>query len=255
MKSSWAGNVLLSAIQEGHKVCAYSGELSSYKFLEWILLQATESKYIAYKTDARSGKNICYVEPLIQQRIKEWLSGKFFLYDNSYIQESNQTDAVLKTFEVCARRFGCDLFLVDNLMSILCSPDEENKAQARFTAQLKAFANKYKVHVILVAHPRKSKPGEVFTSDEISGSSAISNLADNVINVEKPNLRIVKNRDYGQTGLIQCDFDPANRRIFQTSTGDRMVYSWDHNGIKEPENPACLLEEFKLQSNQPTTPF
>ena len=35
-------------------------------------------------------------------------------------------------------------------MSALCSPDEENKAQARFTAQLKAFAGKYKAHVIMV---------------------------------------------------------------------------------------------------------
>lgn len=35
-------------------------------------------------------------------------------------------------------------------MSALVSADEENKAQAKFTAQLKAFASKYKVHVILV---------------------------------------------------------------------------------------------------------
>lgn len=35
-------------------------------------------------------------------------------------------------------------------MSALTSADEENKAQAKFTAQLKAFASKYKAHVILV---------------------------------------------------------------------------------------------------------
>lgn len=153
MKSTWAGPVLLNAVQDGHRVCAYSGELSSYKFLEWIMLQATESKYIGYKTDPKSGKNIACVDEDIQKRIKSWLSGKFYLYDNSYIDDNNQTESVMKVFELCAKRFGCDLFLVDNLMSILCSPDEENKAQARFTAQLKAFANKYKARVIMVNIP------------------------------------------------------------------------------------------------------
>lgn len=173
MKSTWAGPISLNAVQDGYKVCAYSGELSASRFLEWILLQATESKYIGYKTDPRSGKNYTCIDADIQKRIKNWLSGKFFLYDNCYINESNQTESVLKVFELCAKRYGCSLFLVDNLMSILCSPDEENKAQAKFTAQLKAFANKYKARVILVAHPRKSKPGENFTNDDISGSSAI----------------------------------------------------------------------------------
>ena len=246
-KSTLSGPILLSAIEQGYPVCAYSGELSSYKFLEWIMLQATESKYIAYKTDVRSGKNICYVEEDIQKRIKSWLSGKFFLYDNSIVQEEKQTESILKIFEACARRYGCKVFLVDNLMSALCSPDEENKAQARFTAQLKAFANKYKAHVIMVAHPRKERADQVFTNDSISGSSAISNLADNVINVEKSpkGIRVTKNRDFGLTGFIPTCYDPANRRIYQASTGDKTIYSWDHNGIKLPENPASTLEEFK----------
>lgn len=112
-KSTLAGPLLLQAIQQNHSVCAYSGELPAYKFLEWIMLQATESKYISYKTDTRSGKNLCFVSPVIQQRIKSWLDGKFFLYDNTVVQETSQTDSILKVFEACARRYGCKLFLVD----------------------------------------------------------------------------------------------------------------------------------------------
>lgn len=112
-KSTLAGPLMLQAIQQGHSVCAYSGELPAYKFLEWIMLQATESKYVSYKTDPRSGKNLCFVSPVIQQRIKTWLDGKFFLYDNSIIQEQSQTESILKVFEACARRYGCKLFLVD----------------------------------------------------------------------------------------------------------------------------------------------
>ena len=235
-----------------------SGELSAYKFLEWTMLQATERQYISYKTDTRSGKSIAFVDTTIQERIKTWLSGKFFLYDNSIVQDEKQTDSILKVFEACARRYGCKLYLVDNLMSALCSPDEENKAQARFTAQLKAFAGKYKAHVIMVAHPRKEKADAVFTNDSISGSSAISNLADNVINVEKTptkGIRVTKNRDFGSTGFINTCYDPANRRLYQLNTGDKIVYSWDHSGIKVPENAAATREEFALDDGTQEPPI
>lgn len=75
-------------------------------------------------------------------------------------------------------------------MSILRSPDEENKAQARFTAEVKAFALKYHVAVVMVCHPRKEKEGTRFSNDSVSGSSAITNLADTVLNIEKPNIRV-----------------------------------------------------------------
>lgn len=254
-KSTIGGEIMLNAIKQGYPVAAYSGELSAYKFLEWIMLQATENKYIAYKTDMRSGKNICYVEPTIQQRIKDWISGKFYLFDNGYISDDNMQDSILKCFEVCAKRYGCKLFLVDNLMSALISPDEENKAQARFTSAMKAFASKYKVSVLIVAHPRKEKADQTFTNDSVSGSSVITNLADCVLSIEKPNIRVTKNRDFGTTGLIQCGFDPTNRRIFQLSYGDMMVFPWDHTGIKIPENQAITLPEFALQQKETSCPF
>ena len=36
-------------------------------------------------------------------------------------------------------------------MSALISPEEENRAQAKFTAQLKSFARKYRCHVLMVS--------------------------------------------------------------------------------------------------------
>ena len=255
-KSTIFGMMALNAIEQGEKVCAYSGELSSYKFLEWILLQATEQKYIEYKTDPRSGKNICCVSSEIQKRIKAFLEGNFYLYDNSVIQDDKQTESILRVFEACARRYGCRLFLIDNLMSALCSPDEENKAQARFTSQLKAFAVKYKAHVILAAHPRKEKVGETFTNDSISGSSAISNLADVVLNIERSpkGIRVTKNRDFGVTGFINTCYDPTNRRLYQADIGDKVVYSWDHSDIELPDNPAAALEEFAIDDGSNNLP-
>ena len=221
------------------------------------MLQATERKYSGYKTDPRSGKNSACLDAEIQKRIKAWLDGKFYLHDNGIISDEKQTESILRVFEGCARRYGTKLFVCDNIMSALVSADEENRAQAKFTAQLKAFANKYKAHVVCVAHPRKTAAGATFTSEDVSGSSAITNLADNVLNVEKSpkGIRVTKNRDYGTTGFINTVYDPSNRRIYQANTIDHLIYGWDHNGIELPENLEEGLEEFKIDDGVQEPPI
>ena len=149
-KSTIGSTFMLQAIEQGYSCVAYSGELSAYKFLEWIMLPAVENKYITYSTDPRTGKRMCKVPLDIQKRIREWISGKLYLYDNGYVFDEDPATSVLKCFEMCARRYGCNLFMIDNLMSLLTTSDEENKAQARFMAKVKAFATKYKVHVLVV---------------------------------------------------------------------------------------------------------
>lgn len=253
-KSTIGGQLLLNGVQQGYSVCAYSGELPAQTFLNWILLQATDNKYIAAKTDPRTGKNFAVVPYDIQRRIKTWVDNKFFLFDNNYTPDVPQEEAIIKTFTLCARRYGAKLFLVDNLMTILSettTADNENKIQGKFVAALKAFAVKYKVCVLLVCHPRKTKAGEKFTSEDVAGSANITNLADTVISVEKPNLRITKNREFGICEFIPCSYDPANRRIFQANIGDRTVYGWNHEGAIVPEVQASSLPEFQIQSGSP----
>ena len=256
-KSTLTGTLLLNAVQDGLKACVYSGELDEVIFLDWILTQATERKYIGYKTDERTHKNMPCVSTEIRQRIQKWLKGNLFLFDNKIVMEQEQTKAILGVFEACARRYGCKLFVVDNLMSALTSAEEENKAQAKFTAQLKAFARKYHCHVLMVAHPRKSNGKKEFENEDISGSSAIGNLADFVINVERNptrGIRLTKNRIFGEKGFINCDYDPASRRLYQHNM-DGLVYGWDHAGIELPENPAADLEEFKVDDGTQDDPF
>lgn len=59
-------------------------------------------------------------------------------------------------------------------------------------------------------------------------------------------IRVTKNRDFGLTGFINTCYDPANRRIFQFNTGDKTVFSWDHNGVSVPDNQAQAMDEFKI---------
>ena len=140
-------------------------------------------------------------------------------------------------------------------MMLTSGIEEEVKMQAKITAQLKQFAVKYGAHVILVAHPRKRPANSTFDSEDISGSAAISNLADIVMSIEKPNIRVTKNREFGDTPYIVCNFDPTTRRIFQTSTGDRTIYGWNHDGITPPEDLAADLEEYTIQTGAQSDPF
>lgn len=252
-KSTIGGSFILNAIEQGYPACIYSGELNASNVFEWISLQATDSKYIEMKRDDRSGKTFGVVPMEIQQRIRTWMDGKLYLFDNAYVDDCTQAEAILKVFEFCARRYGCKMFLCDNVMSALISSDEENRAQAKFAASLKNFAVKFKASVLLVAHPRKTKPGDNMTNDDVAGSSALTNLADNVLCIEKPNIRILKNRAFGTLGYIVCSYDPANRRIFQSSVGDQYKYSWDHKGLTLPDESvrACLYPEFQVQPGQP----
>lgn len=114
-KSTISGEFLLNAIQEGNAVAAYSGEMSAYSIREWIYSQACERKYMTYKEDTRNGKKYPMVPVDIQSRIGDWLDNKFFLFDNCYNEGEKGTlvDALLRRFTICARRFGCKMFLVD----------------------------------------------------------------------------------------------------------------------------------------------
>lgn len=231
-KSTLTGLLLLNAIEQGQNVCAYSGELRKEKFQEWINLQAAGSDYIGLKFDKIRGKEIPIVSWEVQKKIAEWYHGHFYLFDNNEIFESNQSESILNVFTMAHRRFGCKLFLVDNLMTSLSDSDEETKAQSKFVNALKKFATRYGVHVLIVAHPRKTKQGEQLKKDDVGGASAIVNLADSAIVVERPNLRIIKNREGGVQKLIECCYCGDSRRIYQADKGDLNYFSWDRSSVK-----------------------
>ena len=254
-KSTLAGQLLLNAIEQGHSVCAYSGELTKEKFQEWINLQAAGSEYIGLKYDPVRDIRVSYVPYAVQERLLDYYRDRFYLFDNQEIFEANQSESILKVFQLAARRYGCKLFLADNLMTALSDSDEETKAQGKFANALKKFATRYHVHVLLVAHPRKVKVGEKLGQDDIGGSSATIRLADSAIVVERPNLRILKNREGGVCKLIECCYCPDSRRIYQADKGDLNRFSWDKTGITPPNPRADSLPDYAVRMAEAPQPF
>lgn len=241
-KSTLLSQLLLNAIDQGFPVCAYSGELSAWRFKQWAMLQAAGAGHIEPKRDQASGKLYYYTPKEIADRIDGWWKGKFFLYDNR-VAGAGDEDSIISVFEYAVRRFGCCVFLVDNLMTARFSDQSDKdfyRAQSRFTGRLVEFAKKNEVHVHLVAHPRKGENGKktLLTADDIGGSADITNRADNAFSLERldekeaaargydAGLSILKNRSYGSTANIQLTYDARCRRYTKKGETDG-IYSWE----------------------------
>ena len=79
-------------------------------------------------------------------------------------------------------RYGCRLFLVDNLMMLIDGDDGEYyHRQSSLIKRCCAFAKRYNVHILICAHPRKVE-GRL-TKMDVSGSGDITNLADCVVSL------------------------------------------------------------------------
>jgi twinkle protein len=238
-KSTLLGQVLLNDIDQGYGVCAYSGELPQRQFKYWVNLQASGIQYLDAK-DTPAGM-IPVLDPKICRQIEEWYYDKFFLYDSEAIASGEE---ILKAFEMAVRRYGCRIFLIDNLMTTYLGKGDIYEAQKAFTIQVKAFARKHNVHVHMVAHPRKVEaPYDKATGQkhvvrptkmDISGTGDLTNLADNVYMVHRvsdyekekdpelektSNLLVVLKDRMNGTGEteIRLNFEPASKRFYQQS--------------------------------------
>lgn len=243
-KSTLLSQILLEAVDQGHTVCAYSGELPAEQFREWTYLQAAGPEHIVYVSDPLTGKKLAAADPSADKQISEWLNERFLLFDLEK-NTRHSPEAILSQFEYAKRRYGADVFLVDNIMSVDFDGKDRDfyRVQSEFTRMLVTFSKRNRVHTHLVVHPRKSSgdsPGKV-SADDVAGSGDITNRADNVFFLAthaveeagkkagvKPILQVIKNRDFGSRGSQWLDFDKKSRRFFADRIGDpKRAYGWD----------------------------
>lgn len=250
-KSTLLGQMLVESINQGFPVCTYSGELPAWRFKQWVMLQAAGPDNMEAKTDPVSGKQYYTVNRFVREQIDAWWKGRFFLYDNR-VSSGSDEDSILDIFEYAVRRYGCCVFLVDNLMTARLhgSGDADYyRAQSNFTGRLVEFAKKNDVHVHLVAHPRKADKNSRLDADDVGGSGDVTNRADNVFSLKRLSeqdatskgfqsvLSVLKNRSYGSTISVGLNFDEPSRRFYKSGTGNpQKKLNWEFNkqqGIQE----------------------
>ncbi|KTD37596.1 hypothetical protein Lmor_0459 [Legionella moravica] len=164
-KSQFLGQIILSCMQQGAKVCIASLELKPKQLLMRLTRQAG-----ALSTPTKE-----YI-----QAIHEWYQDKLWIFD---LVGTAKSKRLLDVFLYARQRYGIDVFVIDSLMKLDISEDDY-KAQKTFIEQLCDFKNQHNCHIHVVVHPRKGAdesqpPGKL----DNKGTGAISDLADNCFSV------------------------------------------------------------------------
>lgn len=237
-KSTFASQILVNAIEQGHKCFAYSGELPNYLFKAWIDFQLAGPHHIAEYENNYGDRNY-NISNANKQAISEWYRGKAFLYDNSSI-DGEEKESLIAVVENSIMQYGIKVILLDNLMTALdldVTPGSDKyEKQSLFVKKFTRLALEHNVLILLVAHKRKNNFSNN-DNDEISGSGDISNLATISIAYEKNKdlqederlCKVIKNRLFGRVNMkgYKLSYDEKSKRIYGEGDDLYIEYGWN----------------------------
>ena len=249
-KTSLIDQTAAMAMDNGDSVFLFSKELPPRLSANWF------NTIIAGRRNLREieqpdGSSYYVVPYETQKKMQDFYKNKLLIYKDS---EPNDCDSVLHSAEDCVRKYGAKLIILDNLMMIdlKASADNMNLAQTDLVNRLIAFASKFNVAVVLVAHPKKTQD---MTSDvsmyDISGTSNLINLAIRSIGLrrvsqkEKDDARnkwhnydvvvtIIKDRLFGKADIqIGMWYDLRSRRFYTDYEEFDKKFAWDDRNYFE----------------------
>lgn len=237
-KSTLLGQVMLAAVNERHKVMAYSGELPARLFRYWIDRQAAGPAYLERVSRADGKGESVRIKPDALKLIREWYQDYFYLYDTN---GASAEKTLFEVMEYAVQRYNVRVIMLDNLMTILSQSNDYYQRQSEFVGRCLNFAKLYDVHIHVVAHPRKVERGQRIEKSDVMGSGDITNRADNVLGVHRMSgkekletnadnmLMVFKNRYNGVQDIeINLKFDDFAKRMNMTN----MNLDWDYDWVK-----------------------
>ena len=236
-KSVLASQIMLEARDQGHKVFAYSGELTDTAFKAIAMLQAGGSH--CYKYQSLSGYDGYTLSDNNKILIDNWMKENIYIYDDSDLEEE-ETTALTKLIEEAVSQCGVDFVIIDNLMTALELEGDTDQSkydqQSKFVKRLARIARTFNIVLVLVAHMRKNNFSQN-GNDEVMGTSDITNLVSVNIEYGKSDkidekqrlLKCWKNRLFGE---IKADgwvmnYEPKTKRVYGQRDDVNMKYSWE----------------------------
>ena len=270
-KSSLLNTLICNFLQQGAPSALFSGELPAHILKAWIQMVAAGKENLKL---SQYGDGKYFVPNNIAKRIDDWMDGKFFLFNNEY---GNTWEEVFHDMKELLKA-GVKVFILDNLMALdidLLEGDKNNK-QKNLILQLKDFAKTNNVHIIIVAHPRKSLA--FLRKADISGTADLTNAVDNVFIAHRVNqdflkagaefygqsqiqryscfgnvLEISKNRMYGVCDvLVGLHYELESRR-FKNTPDENIHYGWEAEPVQGTMsfNGSERVEVYSEQSDAP----
>jgi twinkle protein len=111
-----------------------------------------------------------------------WLEGQFWIYTAVGQVSVSDLNNVIR-YAAADENLGVTQVIIDNLSVLELEGEDTNRAQASLMTKFVHTSRTSRCHIHLVTHCRKPAQGEKPSRYNISGSGALSNLADNVISI------------------------------------------------------------------------
>ena len=244
-KSSWLNTLLLNIINQGTKAALWSGELRPDVLKAWLQMTAAGKNNLRVSS---YGDGKFFVPTNIGEKIDAWMDGRFFLYNNEYGAKWEQ---IFHDMELLLKA-GVKVFALDNLFSLDIDilEGDKNSKQRELILQIKEFAKKNQVHIILVAHPRKVTT--FLRKNDISGSSDLQNAVDKIFIIHRVNndffragaeffgqaeiqrfqgfgnvVEVCKERMYGIVDMMVGMHYEVESRRFKNTPDETIRYGWE----------------------------
>lgn len=253
-KSSWLDCVMLNIVQRGYKCACWSGELQDFRFQSWINQIAAGKNYVKKK---EGYDNFYYAPKNVCDKINAWLNDKIFLYNNEY---GNKFAQIFDDVKNCVEENGVQLIVLDNLMALNLDTYDGDKysQQTKFIYDLKDYAKKANVHIIIVCHPRKEQSNTLLRKESISGTADLTNMCDNLIILHRVGndfqkrasdfwgsdkvmeymkystvIELCKNRSFGIVDYVVGMYYEMESRRLKNSIDEHIVYGWQEQGSQQ----------------------
>lgn len=245
-KTSFLSQLICQSMEQEITPFFFSREMPNYLQRSWLYsIMAGPSNMEKHETN--NGTEYYTVATEVKNQINKYYNKKWFLYRDD---ASNKLEDIMISMENCLRKYGCKLFVLDNLMTIDIGgdADSELKKQTEAINKLIAFAIKWQCSIVLVCHPRKMPAGEDVGIYDLSGTANIINLAHRSISLRRINnekegsnynvkLTIIKDRLFGHANKqIDLYYDVPSRRFYTNNDEYNYHYGWEKESGAELKN-------------------
>lgn len=242
-KSTYLNQIALESINQNYKVAIYSGELTSKRLMQWMVLQACKKEYVKNTNGFyKPTKNV-------RDKILFWLDDNMYVFDN---MKGSKKDLILQSVRDIVERKKVQVVIIDNLMSIELEKNNKYDEQSELVKELSSIAKELNIHIHFVCHPRKAI--NFLRKNDISGTADLTNLADNVFILHRVGkdfirnfketfgikddeyplfkysnvIEICKNREFGvQDDFIGLYYEIETKRLLNNE-GEKKNYGWEN---------------------------
>ena len=168
-------------IEQGERIFFFNGEQTKEDFKNNLYIQSVTKKDL----EKKMYRNSCVEDVFVKQDkavlLDKLYGNKIYIYNN---EADKKIENLLYAMEELRRTQKIRVFFLDNFMQIDMNSDNVFQEQTEIMEKLRTFAVNKKVHIHLVAHPRKTERFQTrLTLYDIAGSSNIVNKAYNIISI------------------------------------------------------------------------